>query len=593
MVYKSFHNGKYFISFKRGFEETRRDITISIDKMQEKDSLRISLSDDEDPAFLCRIVLTRCDYEDLKKQQGLLIDFENFPSQMVKLLQQCSSNNMFLIVHQVSPIQYNFEIVEHNEFRRLVHLSLKTGPANDDEVKQHMSETISQLKNSLSSLKSALSSTEMLWKDKCLKIEAKVHDLTHTVSIMEDEKARHQKEFQEALKLERDRLKDERLQWQRSSEMNTNNLLACSQENLNKKDKQISELNSQNQQLHERNKLLENQLSERAHRCNLLENEVQAAHMEVATLKAKNAILEKEMIERDRTIADLSSKCTYIDKTIKDNNTAIKELNETIQTLKMEKGTLERRLAISESLANKNNEAAHTTTEQLIKANQIISKQNNDLIEIKEKLLCRTEIALEQEKVIEQNTKEIYDLKSEIGMSRKNMEELKKEIQSLKEKFEHSEKALKDRDETIKNNNMVIQWLHKKIEETGFAAQTDGRMRGINSASSSTPYLAKNNHQPIEEITEESVNFYEPSKSSNFDDSHTPLKTVQKGIDPKYLKPASDDNRKSKESIQPMSSQSSKGKENKNTELPKVDYREKKSSRGTTYRATPVSAYFP
>ena len=38
---------------------------------------------------------------------------------------------------------------------------------------------------------------------------------------------------------------------------------------------------------------------------------------------------------------------------------------------------------------------------------------------------------------------------------------------------------------------------------------------------------------------------------------------------------------------------SKKGKENKCIELPKVNYREKKSSRPTTYRATPVSAYFP
>lgn len=50
---------------------------------------------------------------------------------------------------------------------------------------------------------------------------------------------------------------------------------------------------------------------------------------------------------------------------------------------------LEKKLSLSESLANKNNEAAHSTAEQLLKANQIISKQNNDLIEIKEKVMCQ------------------------------------------------------------------------------------------------------------------------------------------------------------------------------------------------------------
>lgn len=117
MIPKTVHKGKYFISFKRGFEESKKDLTITVDKLFNTDTLvstyceqilklfnlisklqfifqRLTLSDDDDPTFLCRINLTRCDYEDLKKQQGLLIDFDNFPSQVVRLLQQCATNNM-------------------------------------------------------------------------------------------------------------------------------------------------------------------------------------------------------------------------------------------------------------------------------------------------------------------------------------------------------------------------------------------------------------------------------------------------------------------------------------------------------------------
>lgn len=55
---------------------------------------KITLSDEDNPQFLCVLTITRIDYEDLKKQQGLLVDFDNFPSQLVRLLQQCASNNM-------------------------------------------------------------------------------------------------------------------------------------------------------------------------------------------------------------------------------------------------------------------------------------------------------------------------------------------------------------------------------------------------------------------------------------------------------------------------------------------------------------------
>lgn len=64
-------------------------------------------------------------------------------------------------MQQKNPAQYYFEVVEHNEFKRLVHLSLKTGPATDAEIKQHMAETIIQLKVS------TLSFGIYSWCDNC------------------------------------------------------------------------------------------------------------------------------------------------------------------------------------------------------------------------------------------------------------------------------------------------------------------------------------------------------------------------------------------------------------------------------------------
>ncbi|CAH2096248.1 unnamed protein product [Euphydryas editha] len=597
MVSKNFHKGKYFISFKRGFDESKKDITITVDKIFQNDSLRLTLCDEDDPTFLCKINLTRCDYEDLKKQQGLLIDFDNFPSQVVRLLQQCSINNMFLIIHQKTPIEYHFEIVEHNEFRRLIHLSLKTGPASDNEIKQHMAETIKELKMSLSALKTLASSNEAVWNEKQLKMEANIRELTITVTKMEEDKLRHEKEFQEAMKLEKDRMAQEKTQLQISNESHTNKLLNTAQENINKKDKQIDELNYFNNQLHEKIKHLENQISDKTQRSTLLENEVQKTHIEVATLKAKNSALERDIMEKEKQINQLQTKSSYLEKVAKDNSDAIKELNENIQTLKMEKSSLERRLTISESLANKNNEAAQSATEQLLKANQIISKQNNDMIEMKDKLLCRTAIALEQEKVIESNMKEIQGLKSQVESTKESVDKLQKELETVKEKCDSNEQALKDRDETIKNNNMVIQWLHKKIEENMATDNIQNKEKIALQSGSSTPYCrTKNINNNLSQNTDESINFYATSKLSSLDDTSQPSPPSRKGLDPKYLEPATDENNVLRKDISKHASTNSlykKGKENKCLELPKVDYREKKSSRATTYRATPISAYFP
>lgn len=39
MPCKTFHKGKYYVAFKRGFEDCKKDITVTIDKVFETDSL--------------------------------------------------------------------------------------------------------------------------------------------------------------------------------------------------------------------------------------------------------------------------------------------------------------------------------------------------------------------------------------------------------------------------------------------------------------------------------------------------------------------------------------------------------------------------
>ncbi|KAL4713981.1 hypothetical protein ACJJTC_005612 [Scirpophaga incertulas] len=594
-----FHKGKYYVTFKRGFEDFKKDITIVIDKVFERDVVKIILSDDEDPAFLCIIVLTRCDYEELKKQQGLLIDFDNFPSQVVKLFQQCASNNMFLQMQQTNPVQYYLEIIEHNEFKRLVHLSLKTGPATDADIKQNMAETIINLKKTVSSLKNSASSSDALWNDKCIHLEQKVHQLSNALSQLEDDKIKKETEFRQLLKQENEKLTLEKHQWQKNIEISTNAQLAALQDNLSRKDKQLEELNLICKQLQENIRQFENQLSEKTQRINLLENEVQKTHIEVATLKARNESLEKELTNKEKQSSQLSTRCSYLEQTLKENSEIIKDLNVSLQIIKKEKVSLQERLVISESLANKNNEAAHSSSEQLLKANQIISKQNADLMEIKEKLLCRTAIALEQEKVIEQNSKEIEDLKNDVHASNQNLEKLRVELNALTEKCKAHEITLKDRDETIKNNNMVIQWLHQKVENNCGPSQQSYNKHGINTATSSTPYFLSNNIQNSgsHDSSDMSINFYASSKS-NIEDSPAPNEQERRtvGLDPKYLRPVDSDHNVEKTNAMTKSAHCGdeiKGKENKTMNLPKVIYREKKSSRSSTYKATPVSAYFP
>lgn len=582
----TFHKGKYYITFKRNFEDCKKDITITIGKLFENDSLRISLSDDEDPSFLCTLNVTRSDYEDLKKQQGLLIDFDNFPGQLVRLLQQCAANNMFIILQISNASQYFFEIVEHNEFRRLVHLSLKTAPATDNDIKKHMADTINSLKKSLTSCKHSASNNEIMWKDKYVCLERKIQELTHVVSKMEEDKVRREDDYQDSLRRERDRMSQERLEWQKNNELTSKSQSAAMQEVIGRKDKQIEEYSLQCKQLHDKITMLDHQLGEKSQRLSILERELQTAHIDVATIKARNTNLERDIMDKDTVLHQLRAKCLDLEKSVKENLESSKELNTIIQILKKEKLNLEERLSLSESLANKNNEAAHTTSEQLFKANQIISKLNTDLIEMKDKLLRRTAIALEQEKVIDKNINEIEDIKTILQNKDATLTKIITELDTVKEKLENADKNLKDKEDTIKNNNLVIQWLHKKMEE--------GCITSNERTSYSTPHRK---HTDISEHDSGDIpDFYATSGVSEIDSpiSEVISKTGRTGLDPKYLQPSTSDNIRIgvSNSKKVSNVQQNKYKENANVNLPKVFYKEKKSAK-STFRTTPVSAYFP
>lgn len=139
---------------------------------------------------------------------------------------------------------------------------------------------------------------------------------------------------------------------------------------------------------------------------------------------------------------------------------------------------MEERVYQSETLSRNNQIELQNINTDLSKANEIIVKQNNIILELKEKVnmvlfndlidrfhsnflivfqvKLRTAIVLEQEKVIEKNSKEIsklteqeYKLSDQVNHNNTAVEELKKQIESYK-------LVVEEKSNTIKKNNSGI-----------------------------------------------------------------------------------------------------------------------------------------
>ena len=69
--------------------------------------LQIQLTDENDPFCFYSLDLLECDFQNLKAQQGLLVDFHGFPSVLSQLLEKCKSDPKYKCVLKVA-IPYDY-----------------------------------------------------------------------------------------------------------------------------------------------------------------------------------------------------------------------------------------------------------------------------------------------------------------------------------------------------------------------------------------------------------------------------------------------------------------------------------------------------
>lgn len=131
--------------------------------------LRIHLSSEDDLFFLHTLEVSEEEFQGLKVEQGILVDFANFPGKIISLLEKCIAAKtedppryhhicgflnctgflftvhvvlIFGASHRFQAVLVSrtgdslFKIVETNDFKQLPHIALAFRPGNDTAVKQ-------------------------------------------------------------------------------------------------------------------------------------------------------------------------------------------------------------------------------------------------------------------------------------------------------------------------------------------------------------------------------------------------------------------------------------------------------------------------
>ncbi|XP_024908064.1 spindle assembly abnormal protein 6 homolog isoform X5 [Pteropus alecto] len=496
-------------------EERRVSVRVSIELQSvsnpvHRKDLVIRLTDDTDPFFLYILVISEEDFQSLKFQQGLLVDFLAFPQKFIDLLQQCTQEHAkeiprFLLqlvspaaVLDNSPAFLN--VVETNPFKHLTHLSLKLLPGSDVEIKKFLAGCLKCSKEEKLSLTQSLEDVtrQLNFAQKFLKLRTKVPDKLHdfrqkiscttwtivTLSekIQELDKLRNEwashtaalsNKHSQELTNEKEKALQAQVQYQQQHEQQKKDLEILHQRNVQQLQNRLSELEATNKDLTERKYKGDSSIRELKAKLSGVEEELQRTKQEVLSLRRENSTLDAECHEKEKHINQLQTKVAVLEQEIKDKDQLVLRTKEAFDTIQEQKVALEENGEKNQVQLGKLEATIKSLSTELLKANEIIKKLQGDLKTLMGKLKLKNTVTIQQEKLLAEKEEKLQKEQKElqdVGQSLRNKEQ---EVCRLQEQLEATVQKLEESKQLLKNNEKLITWLNKELNENQLVRKQD------------------------------------------------------------------------------------------------------------------------
>lgn len=445
-----------------------------------KKDLVVRMTDDTDLFFLYNLVISEDDFQSLKLQQSLLVDYTAFPQKFIDLLHQCVNEEnkdapRFLLqlsytgpVLGSSPAQ--LDVVETNSFKHLTHLSLRFQPANDVEVKTYLATCLRCIKEEKCVLQQALKKTEedlnrqlvcaqQALSDKISELEKLKNDSSlkiselhsqHTTEITSEKEKAHQAYTQLLQQYEQQRREFD-----------------CSlQKSTQQMQNRVSELELSNKELLERRYKAESTVRELHSKVQGLEEELQRAQQKVSSLGRENTALDGECHDKEKEINHLQTRLAVLEQELKDKDQIVQRSNEILLATQQQKTGLEASTEKKQAQIGKLEATIQSLSAELLKANTIIKKLQGDLKTLMGKLKLKNSVTVQQEKLLSEKEKLIQEREKKMTDVQHSLHVKEEEVGKLHERLQETEQKLEESKELLKTNENVISWLNKQLNET-------------------------------------------------------------------------------------------------------------------------------
>ncbi|XP_035508684.1 spindle assembly abnormal protein 6 homolog [Morone saxatilis] len=420
----------------RDCEERKANIRVTIELQLttspvHKRDLIVKLTDDLDPYFLFNLSISEEDFQSLKVQQGLLIDFASFPQKFIDLLNLCcseqQSDNPRFLLHFVM-------VYSRSCWKALANFKRNSTCLNISVI---LSQTLSEKTKELDKLRS---------------------EWTNQTSCLS---SRHSEELQS----EREKAVELQSRLQQQTEQLRQELESAHKKSSQQLHCKLTELEASCRELTERKYKNESAIRDLKITAVGAEEECQRLKQQVLSLRRENSTLDTEVHEKERLVSQLQMRVAVLEQEIKDKDQLMHRTKEVLEATQQQKESMEDNAESKEHQIRKLEATVKSLSEELIKANGIIKKLQGEVRGLVGKIKVKNTVTVSQEKVLQDTSEKLQNVEMDLQRTQQQLVSKDEQVSKLKEQLETTVQKLNESREVLKTNENVIRWLNKQLND--------------------------------------------------------------------------------------------------------------------------------
>ena len=450
---------------------------ISIIKLFEKQPhLIIQVTNPNDPLFLYSLDLSEIEYQQLKTEQSLLVDFQNFPDFITKMFFYCKNDkdDIYTCVLTLGGIGENnfssggagvLSVEEKTQYRKLNHLILKLQAANDITLKKYLSDVSKEYKEKFENLSQKYADLnqnyELMQKENGnLKENLQKIEYEHKTSLdnLINEKNK------EINSIKENNFKETKKQLE-AMESDKNKTIADLENRISQLQGILDDATKNKTQLEEHKLKLEINQKDLEGKFAISNTELNVYKTEITNLRQENADLNKKCLNYEKNLTEYNFKNESILKQLEEKNKSLENMKQLIDSLNKQRDSNEDTIKSLKASNNKLENKLQLSIKEINKGNDIIQRLQNDIKNQKSKLKSSKNELSTQEQLINQKQILLEEQNKTIKDLKRDNEAKEQEIIGLKNQINNYNNKLNENEKLIEENKQMILYLNKNLNE--------------------------------------------------------------------------------------------------------------------------------